>query len=279
MKKRSFTVAVRSTGFYVVLTAGAILTVLPVLWMVSASFMTRSDVLSTPVHLIPPVWRPQNYQEVFTEFNLGRYLMNSVIVTSSVVILNVLFCSLVGYSLAKFDYPGKGLIFTFIMATIMVPFTVIVIPLYLIVRSFHWVNTYQALIVPFTMSAFGIFLMRQFIFSVPDDYIDAARIDGANELSIFFQIVLPLSRPAMITLAILTFVSNWDEFLWPLVVTTTDQYRTLPIGLAKFLDQYENQWNLLMAGAVVAALPVVLLFLAMQRRFLEGMAGLSGLKE
>lgn len=279
MTKKGLTVAIRSTGFYVVLTVGALLMILPVLWMVSASFMTRSDVLSTPVHLIPPVWQPQNYQEVFTDFNLGRYLMNSVIVTGSVVLLNLFFCSLVGYSLAKFDYPGKNLIFMFIMATIMVPFTVILIPLYLIVRSFDWINTYQALIAPFAMSAFGIFLMRQFIFSVPDDYIDAARIDGASELRIFFQIIMPLSRPAMITLAIITFVSNWDEFLWPLIVTTTDQYRTLPIGLAKFLDQYENQWHLLMAGAVVAALPVVLLFLAMQRRFLEGMAGLSGLKE
>jgi multiple sugar transport system permease protein len=120
--------------------------------------------------------------------------------------------------------------------------------------------------------------MRQFMIGVPDDYIDAARIDGASEFGIFWRIVVPLSRPALITLAILTFVGNWDEFLWPLVVTTTDQYRTLPIGLAKFLEAYQNEWHFLMAGAVVAALPLVLLFLVMQRRFLEGMAGLSGLK-
>jgi multiple sugar transport system permease protein len=153
-----------------------------------------------------------------------------------------------------------------------------VVPLYLIVRQFGWIDTYQALILPFAMSAFGIFLMRQFIVSIPDDYIAAARVDGASEIRIFLEIIVPLSRPAMTTLAILVFVQNWDEFLWPLVVVSSDDLRTLPIGLAKFLGQYQNQWNLLMAGAVVAALPVVLLFLFLQRRFLESLSGLSGIK-
>jgi multiple sugar transport system permease protein len=264
--------------FYALLTAGMVLTILPVYWMFMASFMTLGDVFTTPVNLFPPEWRPQNYIDIFTEFNIGRYFINSMIVTGSIVILQVVFCSIVGYSMAKFDYPGKNLIFAFIMATLMIPFTVIVIPLYLIVRAFDWIDTYQGLIFPFSMSPIGIFLMRQFIVSVPDDYMDAARIDGASELGIFFRIVLPLSRPAIITLAIITFVTNWDDFLWPLIVTTTDRYRTLPIGLAQFLQEYQNEWNLLMAGAVVAVLPVMILFLAMQRRFLEGMAGLSGLK-
>jgi len=264
--------------FYGLLTLGMALITLPVFWMFSASFMTLGDVFTTPVNLLPPVWRPQNYIEIFTDFNIGLYFMNSVIVTGSVVILQVIFCSLVGYSMAKFDYPGRNLIFAFIMATLMIPFAVILIPLYLIVRGFSWVDSYQGLILPFAMSPIGIFLMRQFIVSVPDDYIDAARIDGASEIGIFFRIVLPLSRPAVITLAIITFVTNWDLFLWPLVITTTDRYRTLPIGLAQFLQQYQNEWNLLMAGAVVAVLPVILLFLSMQRRFLEGMAGLSGIK-
>jgi multiple sugar transport system permease protein len=240
--------------------------------------MTKADVLSTPVNIVPPVWQPQNYIQVFTDFKIGRYFMNSTIVTGSVVLLNILFCSLVGYSLAKFEYPGKNLIFFFIMSTVMIPFAVILIPLYLIVRSFGWINTYAGLILPFTMSAFGIFLMRQFIIDVPDDYIDASRIDGASELGIFFRIILPLSRPAVVTLAILSFVQNWDQFLWPLVITTTDQYRTLPIGLSKFLEAYQNEWHLLMTGAVIAALPLVIMFLTMQHRFLEGMAGLSGLK-
>lgn len=267
-----------SVIFHVAMLAGGAFIILPVLWMVSASFMTRSDVLNVPVNLLPPLWQPQNYIQIFVDFNIDLFFTNSLIVTGSVVLLNLLFCSMVGYSLAKFDFPGKNLLFLFIMATVMIPFAVIIIPLFLIVRSLDWVDTYQGLIVPFTMSAFGIFLMRQFMLGVPDDYLDAARIDGASEFGIFFRIVIPLSRPALVTLAIVTFVINWDEFLWPLVVTTTDNYRTLPIGLAKFLEAYENEWHLLMAGAVVAAMPLVLLFLVMQRRFLEGMAGLSGLK-
>ena len=194
------------------------------------------------------------------------------------VLLNLLFTPMVGYSLAKFDYPGKNLLLIFILATIMVPFTAILIPLFLIIQGLGWVNTYQALIVPFAMSAFGVFLMRQFILAVPDDYIDAGRIDGANELRIYFQIVLPLIQPALITLAIVVFVGNWDEFLWMLVVTTGDALRTLPVGLAKFVEQYRTRYELMMAGSVIAAAPVVLLFLATQRRFLQGMAGLSGIK-
>ena len=228
--------------------------------------------------MLPPRLRLQNYVEIFTEFDLGHYFLNSVFVTGSIVLLNVLFCSTVGYSLAKFDYPGKTIIFGFIMATLMVPFSAILIPLYLIVRSFDWINTYQAQIAPFAMTALGAFLMRQFLMGIPDDYLDAARIDGASELGIFFRIVVPLSGPALTTLAILTFVNYWDELLWPLVVTTTDQYRPLTVGLARFQEQYQTQWHLLMAGAVVAGLPVVLLFLLLQRKFFEVQGGLSGLK-
>ncbi len=265
-------------AFYAALTLGLLVFLLPALWMVSASLMERTDLLSAPAKLLPPRVRLQNYVEIFTEFDLGHYFLNSVFVTGSIVVLNVLFCSMVGYSLAKFDYPGKNLIFGFIMVTIMVPFSAILIPLYLIVRSFDWINTYQAQIAPFAMTALGVFLMRQFLMGIPDDYIDAARVDGASELGIFFRIVMPLSGPALTTLAILTFVTYWDEFLWPLVVTTTDEYRPLTVGLARFQEQYQTQWHLLMAGAVVAALPVVVLFLVLQSRFFAAMGGLSGLK-
>jgi len=241
--------------------------------------MTLQDVRATPVHILPPTWHPENYVDLFTRFRVGRYLTNSVIVTGVVVLLNIVFSTLAGYSLAKYDFPGRNLIFGFILSTIMVPFAVILIPLYLIVRTFGWVNTYQGLIMPFALSAFGIFLMRQYMLALPNEYLDAARIDGASEITIFWRIVMPLARPAVITLAIVTFVGNWDEFLWPLIVATEDRYRTLPVGLAAFLQDYQNEWHLLMAGAVVAATPVVLLFLLMQGRFLESMAGLSGLRE
>ncbi len=257
---------------------GAIVFSLPAIYMVSASLMSSQELFSSQARLFPSTLQWSNYSEVFINFNFARYLMNSIIVTGSVVILNLILSPMVGYSLAKFDYPGKNVLLIFILATVMVPFTAILIPLFLIVRSLGWVNTYPGLIVPFAMTAFGVFLMRQFMLAVPDDYIDAGRMDGASEFRIFFQIVMPLVQPALVTLAIVVFVANWDEFLWMLVVTTGDALRTLPIGLAKFVEQYTTRYELMMAGSVIAAAPVVIVFLALQRRFLEGMAGLSGLK-
>lgn len=267
-----------TTIFYTVLAAGAVFISLPTIWMIGASLMTSAELFSPSVKIFPEQPRLDNYITVFAEFNFAQYLMNSVIVTGSVIALNLIFCPMVGYGLAKFRFPGRNILFLFIMATIMVPFAAILIPLYLIVRDLGWINTYQAMIVPFAMSAIGIFLMRQFAYGIPDDYIEAARIDGASEFGIYFRIVVPLMQPAMITLAIITFILVWDEFLWVLVVTTTDQYRTLPIGLVKFREAYQTRWELIMAGSTVAAAPAVLLFVLLQRRFLEGIASLSGMK-
>lgn len=257
---------------------GAFFVSIPVIYMASTSLMTSQELFEARVHILPDAPTLNNYVEVFTKFNFGRYLTNSIFVTSMVVLLNLIFSPMIGYSLAKFDYPGKTVLLLFILATVMVPFTAILIPLFLIIRGLNWVNTYQALIVPFAMSAFGVFLMRQFMLAVPDDYIDAGRIDGAGEFRIYFRIVLPLIQPALVTLAIVVFVGNWDEFLWMLVVTTGDALRTLPVGLAKFVEQYRTRYELMMAGSVIAAAPVVIMFLLLQRRFLQGMAGLSGLK-
>jgi multiple sugar transport system permease protein len=263
---------------HILLLLGAVIITIPALYMLSRSFMTSQELFQSGARLLPPAIRLDNYVEAFEKFNFGRYLTNSIFVTSCVVILNLIFSPMVGYSLAKFDYPGKTVLLLFILATVMVPFTAILIPLFLIIRNLDWVNTYQALIVPFAMSAFGVFLMRQFMLAVPDDYLDAGRMDGAGEFRIYFRIVLPLIQPALITLAIVVFVGNWDEFLWMLVVTVGDNLRTLPVGLAKFVEQYRTRYELMMAGSVIAAAPVVLLFIATQRRFLQGMAGLSGLK-
>jgi multiple sugar transport system permease protein len=263
---------------HVSLTVGAIVFSVPMLWMVAASFMTTGEIFSTQTRFFPSSIQFDNYVEVFTRFNFQRYLLNSIFVTGTIILLNLVFCPLVGYSLAKFRYPGRNILFGFIMATVMVPFTAILIPLYLTVRSLGWINTYQAMITPFAMSAFGIFLMRQFMRAIPDDYVDAARIDGASELLIYVRVVLPISQPALVTLALITFIGNWDELLWPLIVTNSDALRTLPIGLTKFVEAYQTRWELIMAGSVVAALPAVGVFLLMQRRFLAGMASLSGLK-
>lgn len=275
---RKATKTLQSTLAQLGILIGAIIISVPSLYMVSASFMSSQDFFSTEFHLFPTSLYWQNYIEVFASFNFGNYLKNSLIVTGAVVLLNLIFTPMVGYSLAKFDFPGKTVLLLFVLATIMIPFTAILIPLFLIVRNFGWVNSYPGLVMPFAMSAFGVFLMRQFILAVPDDYIDAGRIDGASEFRIYFQIVVPLIQPALITLAIVVFVASWDEFLWMLIVTTGDALRTLPVGLAKFVEQYRTRYELMMAGSVVAAAPVVLVFLSVQRRFLQGMAGLSGLK-
>lgn len=255
-----------------------VVSVFPVVYLFSAALMQPSQIFSLPLQLLPQPPRPQNFVDVFTQFNIGHYLGNSVLVSGSVVVLNLMFCSLTGYSLAKFRFPGRACLFWFILATMMIPFNVISVPLYAVVRSLGWINTPQALIVPSMMTAFGVFLMRQFIADIPDEYLDAARIDGAHEVRVYWRIVVPLAKPAMMTLAILVFVDNWDALLWPLIVLTSDTWKTMPLGLSQFLSDYGNEWTLLLAASVVATLPILVLFFVLQRSFLAGYAALAGLK-
>ena len=274
--RRRWGLAWRHSG----LLALAAVLVAPGMWMVSASLMTQAEVLSGAILPAVPQWR--NYVDIFDRFPFGVFFRNSVLVTGSVVLLNLLFCSMAGYALAKFNFLGKRLVFAFILTTIMIPFTVIAIPLYLVVHQLGWINSYQGLVAPFAVSAFGIFLMRQFMASIRDEYLDAARVDGAGELRIFFVIVLPLARPALMTLAILVFITNWDEFFWPLIAATSDEYRTLPVGLAKLQEagtSSSTQWHLIMAGATIAVLPIFVLFLAFRRQFMQATSGLAGLNE
>ena len=256
----------------------AIVSVFPVLYMFSASLMQPSQIFSVPLQLVPQPPRPQNFVDIFAQFNIGHYLRNSLLFTSCVVLLNLFFCSLTGYSLAKFRFPGRRVIFLFILSTMMVPFNVIVVPLYAVVRSLGWIDTPQALIVPFMITAFGVFLMRQFIGDIPDEYLDAARSDGAHEVGIYWRIVLPLAKSALTTLAILVFVDNWDSFLWPLIVLNSDTWKPLPLGLAQFLSNYGNAWTLFMAACVLATIPLLVVFIVLQRGFLQAFSGLSGIK-
>jgi multiple sugar transport system permease protein len=256
----------------------AIVSAFPVLYMFSASLMQPSQIFSMPLQLVPQPPRPQNFVDIFAQFNIGHYLRNSLLFTSCVVLLNLLFCSLTGYSLAKFRFPGRRVIFLFILSTMMVPFNVIVVPLYAVVRSLGWIDTPQALIVPFMITAFGVFLMRQFIGDIPDEYLDAARIDGAHEVGIYWRIILPLAKSALTTLAILVFVDNWDSFLWPLIALNSDTWKPLPLGLAQFLSNYGNAWTLFMAACVLATIPLLVVFIVLQRGFLQAFSGLSGIK-
>ncbi len=222
----------------------------------------------------------ENLQAAFRRIDLGRYFLNSTIVAVARTAGHLLLCSLAGYSFAKYTYRGRDTLFMEVLSTLMIPFFVVLIPLFVVVRSLGWLNTYYALIVPGLVSPFGIFLMRQFIMGIPSELIDAARIDGASEPGIFVRIILPLTTPALSALAILTFLASWDDYVYPVypltVISRKDLY-TVPLGLAWFSSQYLTIWNELMATSAAAMLPVFIVFLLFQRYFVQGVV-LSRLK-
>lgn len=218
----------------------------------------------------------QNYVDILTKQNFLRYFLNSCIVVFGGVVINVFFSSLAGFAFAKKDFPGNNKIFFIYLVTLMIPSQVTMIPLYIIMRKLHWINDFRALILPIT-TAFGVFLMRQAIMKIPDDLIDSARIDGCSDLRIFFQIVLPLIKPAIITLTIFTFIGAWNEFLWPLIMTTNDSVRTLTLGLATMKAHYTINYGLIMAGTTLTFLPSFLIYILLQKKFVQGVT-LSGIK-
>jgi multiple sugar transport system permease protein len=263
---------------YAAVLVGALFVTLPMYWMISSSVKATPEILAVPIRWVPGVWHFNNFLDAWNSAPFGHYFFNSIVVAGLVTLSTLFFSALAGYGLAKFDFPGRDVCFTFVLSTMMIPFTVIIIPLFVLVRDFGWMNSYQALIIPAGVSAFGIFLMRQFIMTLPDELLDAARIDGASEPAIFWIIVLPLIRPALATLALLTFMGNWDIFLWPLVVTSGDTYRTLPVGLASFQTMYVTHYEWIMAIATLVSIPVFVAFLSLQRYFVQGfvMSGLKG---
>mgnify|MGYP000908158572 CR=1 FL=1 len=251
----------------------------PFIWMVSTSFKHNWDAISFPPRFLPTEFAGFGaYRRVFTEIPFFSFLSNSVIVAIAVTAGVLLTSALAGYIFAKFRFWGRDIMFLGILATMMIPFQVILIPVYIIVNDMRMLNTLWALIIPRLVSAYGIFLMRQFMLGIPTALIDAARIDGCTEFGIFAKIVLPLSKPALSALGIFTFMASWDDFLWPLLVLDDLPKRTLPLGLALFRQQFGMMdWNVIMAGTLVSILPVLLVFFAAQRNFIEGIT-LSGIK-
>ncbi|MGH3746712.1 MAG: carbohydrate ABC transporter permease [Micromonosporaceae bacterium] len=262
---------------YTLLIGASLLTLLPLLYMVSLSLQTEAETLSGEPVLVPEVLRFSNYLELFERSPFERFMLNSLITAGAITVSHLLFDPLIGYVFAKFRFPFRNTMFVMLLATLMVPLFVRMIPLYVAMANLGWLNSYQALITPFLMDAFGIFLMRQFIQPIPDDLLKAARIDGASEFRIYWQIVLPQARPALAVLGLFTFVFQWNEFLWPLVVTTTEEMRTIPVGLTLFNQEYFTLWHLTSAGSVLLFLPTALLFLFSQRYFVRGIT-LSGLR-
>jgi len=271
--------AVRRTWWlYALLLLGLVAVAGPFLWMVLSSFKSQSELVRIPPTWLPEAWTLENYRRLFTSLNFPRYFLNSVIVAGSVVLANVVFCSMVGYALAKLKFSGKRLIMALVLGTMMVPGSVTVIPLFVLMSKLGLVNSYWAVILPFAVGPFGVFLMRQFMLAIPDDLLEAARVDGASEFKIFWKIVVPLSVPGMAALAIIVFLGSWNNFLWPLIVLTDEHMYTLPVALGTFaIGQHQADYGLLMAGAVALVLPIIVTFLLLQRQFIESVAN-TGLK-
>jgi multiple sugar transport system permease protein len=270
----------RGVWLHVALAAGLLLMLGPFLWMLLGSFKTTAE-----LRRVPPTWVPAdattgNYRDLFDRLDFPRYFFNSAVVAVAVTTGTLVVCSMLGYALAKLDFPGKRVLFALMLATLMLPAFVTFMPLFVLVSNIGLVNTHLGMILPMLAVALplGSFLMRQYISGIPDELLDAARVDGAGEYAIFFRVVLPLCGPALATVGVLTFLATWNGFLWPLVVATTEDMYTLPVALALFsVGQQESNIGLLLAGSVVVLLPVVILFLAMQRYVIRGIAT-SGLK-
>jgi multiple sugar transport system permease protein len=268
--------AVRTLLIYLLLCLIAVTTVGPFLVMISASLRPNFSYMTFPISLIPPQPSLDNYVRLFRQTAIGRWILNSFVVATSVTFLQLATCSLAGYAFARGDFPGRDAIFWIFMGTLMVPSTVTIVPLFLILSRLGWVDTYAALIVPSATSIFGTFLLRQYFLTIPRDYDDAALIDGAGLFQIYRMVLLPLAKPALATLATLTFLGEWNSFLYPLIVTTKSSMRVLTVGLATMVVQ-EGGAGVQMAGATLTFTPTFLIFLFMQRYVVQGIA-LSGVK-
>lgn len=263
---------------YVPLAGALLLMIAPFLWMLSGSFKPEADIRRVPPVLIPTAPTTGNYGELFSRLDFTSMFANSVMVALAVTAGNLLFCSMLGYALAKLEFRGQRAVFLLLMGTLMVPGLVTFVPLYVLVANMKLTGSLLGLILPFLAGPFGVFLMRQFISTLPDELIDAARVDGCRELAIFWRIILPLTKPALATLGIITFLGSWNNFLWPLVVAQNESQYTLPVGLALASSgQSFTNVGILLAGAVIVLLPVMIVFLLFQRQFVAGIAT-TGLK-
>jgi multiple sugar transport system permease protein len=273
LKKPLATVVVNAALIY-----GAVLALTPLVWMICASLMQPGEASEFP----PPFWPSHptlaNYRDLFTRLSLGRALLSSLIVSGATTLGVLLLNSMAGYAFAKLRFPGRDRLFGWLVAALVIPAQVSMLPLFLMLRSLKLVNTYAGAVLPGLAGIIGIFLIRQFAQSIPEDLIDAARLEGAGEFRIYRTIVLPLLRPVLATLGIVTFLATWNDFVWPLVILTDESRYTLPVALASLVGEHSADIELMMAGAVLTVLPVLLLFFALQKQYIEGIT-LGGVKE
>lgn len=277
ISKERFLGYCKSSAIYLILLAGGIIMMIPFYWALITSFMTASETSKFPIVWIPTKLTLKWVQQALNS-SFIHYYVNSIVVATVVVISIVITSALGGYIFAKFKFPLKNILFIIVLATMMVPFSVTLIPTYVIVAKwFHLQDTLAAMVVPALVSAFGIFLMRQFTETIPDEFLDAARIDGASEFRIFWQIILPLCKPALSANAIFTFIGIWNDYLWPVLVTDSDRSRTLPVGVALFASARWAQTNLVVAASLLVLIPMVIFYFIFQRNFVQGVV-MSGLK-
>ena len=252
----------------------AAITLFPLVWMLSVSLMSAGEASTYPPPFVPSAPTAANYLELFARAGMGRYVLNSVILAVTVTILSLVLNVAAGYAFAKLKFRGRERIFKLLLGTLVIPAQVAMVPLFLLLKQLGLVNSYGGIVVPALASIFGIFLVRQYALSIPDDLLEAARIDGAGELKIFCLVVVPLLKPIVVTLAVFTLLGTWNDFMWPLIVLTDQSLYTLPVALATLSREHVADNELMMAGSVLTTLPVLIVFLALQRYYVEGlMAG------
>jgi multiple sugar transport system permease protein len=264
--------------WYAALVVGALLTVLPLWWMLAASLMPSGEANSFPPRLWPSRPTLEHYAALFERLSVARYAANSLLVATATTAISLLLNSMAGYAFAKLHFAGRDRLFRILVAALVIPGQIGMLPLFLMLKQLGLINTYWAVIVPGMASIFGIFLVRQYALSIPDTLLDAARIDGAGEWRIYWELVLPSIRPILVTLALFTFMGAWNDFLWPLIVLTDGDLYTLPVALANLVGEHVQDTELMMAGAVVTVVPVIVLFLALQQFYIAGVMS-GSLKE
>lgn len=272
MKKRWRTVIIA----YIILGFGAFAMLIPYWWMVAASFEDYEQIMSFPPKFVPSPPTFDNYRELFESYNFGRILLNTFIVTMSIVLGQLVLCSMAAYAFARLDFPGKDIIFTLYLAVLMIPGVILLISKYLVVKHLGWLDTMWAIVVPELFSAFGTFFLRQYFTTIPIELDEAAIIDGASPWQILTKIIIPLAVPALSAYGIIAFLFGWNMFLWPLVVIMSEDKYVLSIALATLQSAYDTNWSVIMAGSVIASIPTLIVFLLGQKYFIKGIAG--GLK-
>jgi len=271
-------IRLQSVALHLVMLVISVFTLLPFFWMLSTSFMATGEASTLPLKFLPRSFSLDQYIFLFERMNLGRFFLNSLILSVSVTLVSLLVNSLAGFAFAKYTFRGQRPLFTFLLSSMIIPGQVTMLPVFLLLNKLGLLNTYFGIIIPGMASIFGIFLIRQYLQSVPDSLIEAAKIDGARDFAIYWRVILPLAKPVLVTLALFTFMGTWNDFLWPLVVMTKEDMYTLPVAIANLMGEHAQDPELMMAGSVVTITPVLVVFLIAQKYYIKGIM-LGGVKE